>query len=195
MSDTAAVRRFDKRREGRKTSNAEWVNPHDRDARIGKTKDGATDLIYKPEHVNDLESGAIISAQMLPGDLADSQGMANRLLAAVGLLHTVAPEVPVESLAPEVAADEGSFSAGEVAVRQGCLVRTVLVDPHRHRRSAQAPKRPRRCGRRCTARAARRKAGAAKPCCDGAVSIWNEVSATCLIMAGCVVPRCVAWRI
>ena len=140
VSDTAAVRRFDQRREGRKTSNVEWVNPHDPDAKVGKTKDGATDMIYKPEHVNDLDSGAIVSAQMLPGDLADSQGMAERVLGAVGLLHTVAPEVPAESLAQEIAADEGYFSAGEVAILQECLMRTVIVDPHRHRRSAKAPK-------------------------------------------------------
>jgi transposase len=140
VSDTAAVRRFDKRREGRKTSNTEWVNPHDPEAKVGKTKDGATDMIYKPEHINDLDSGAIISAQVLPGDLADSQEMAERVLGAVGLLHTVAPEVAVESLAQEVVADEGYFSAGQVAILQECAIRTVIVDPHRHRRSAQAPK-------------------------------------------------------
>lgn len=140
VSDIAAVRRFDKRREGRKTSNTEWVNPHDPAAKVGRTKDGATDMIYKPEHVNDLDSGAIVSAQVLPGDLADSEEMAERVLSAVGLLHRVAPDVAVESLAQEVVADEGYFSAGEVAILQACAMRTVIVDPHRHRRSAKAPK-------------------------------------------------------
>jgi len=140
ITDTAAVRRFDKKREGRKTSNTEWVNPHDRDAKVGKTKDGATDMIYKPEHVSDLDSGAIISPQMLPGDLADSQEMADRVLVAVGTLQMVAPEVPAESWAKDVAADEGYFSAGEVALLQESGIRTVIVDPHRHRRSAEAPR-------------------------------------------------------
>ncbi len=140
VSDTAAVRRFDKRREGRKTSNLEWVNPHDPEAKVGRTKDGATDMIYKPEHVNDLDSGAIISAQVLPGDLADSQEMAERVLGAVGLLHTAAPEVAVENLAREVVADEGYFSAEQVGILQSCAIRTVIVDPHRHRRSALAAK-------------------------------------------------------
>jgi transposase len=139
-SDPAAVRRFDKRREGRKTSNTEWVNPHDPEAKVGRTKDGATDMIYKPEHVNDLDSGAILSAQVLPGDLADSQEMAERVLGAVGLLHQVAPKAPVESLARELAGDEGYFSAGQVALLQECGIRTIIVDPQRHRRSAQAPK-------------------------------------------------------
>ena len=140
VSDTAAVRRFDKRREGRKTSNAEWVNPHDPEAKVGRTKDGATDMIYKPEHVNDLDSGAIISAQVLSGDLGDSQEMADRVLSAVGLLHTVIPEVPAESLAREIVADEGYFSAEQVGILQNCAMRTVIVDPHRHRRSQQAAK-------------------------------------------------------
>ena len=139
-SDTAAVRRFDKRREGRKTSNIEWVNPHDPEAKVGRTKDGATDMIYKPEHVNDLDSGAILSAQVLPGDLADSQEMAERVLGAVGLLQRVAPKAAVGSLARELAGDEGYFSASQVAILQECAIRTVIVDPQRHRRSAQAPK-------------------------------------------------------
>jgi len=140
VNDTTAVRRFDKHREGRKTSNTEWVNPHDPDAKVGRTKDGATDMIYKPEHVNDLDSGAILSAQVLPGDLADSQEMAERVLGAVGLLHKVAPEVAAASLAPEVVADEGYFSVGQVAILQECAIRTVIVDPQRRRRTVQAAK-------------------------------------------------------
>ena len=54
------VRRFDKNRPGRKTSNEEWKNPNDPQAKVGRTKDGACDMIYKPEHVTDLESGAIV---------------------------------------------------------------------------------------------------------------------------------------
>ena len=33
--DEGAVRRFDKKRPGRRTSNQEWKNPHDRQARWG----------------------------------------------------------------------------------------------------------------------------------------------------------------
>ena len=62
--DEVAVRRFDKNREGRKTSNKEWVNPHDPDAKVGKRKDGACDMIHKPEHTIDLESGAILAAEV-----------------------------------------------------------------------------------------------------------------------------------
>jgi transposase len=55
-ADTAAVRKFDRNRPG-KGSNQDWENPHDPDAKIGPKKDGATDLIYKPETVVDLDSG------------------------------------------------------------------------------------------------------------------------------------------
>lgn len=43
--DTKAVRRFDKKRPGRKTSNADWHNPHDPAAKVGRTKDGACDMV------------------------------------------------------------------------------------------------------------------------------------------------------
>jgi transposase len=56
--DAAAVRKFDRNRPG-KGSNQEWENPHDPDAKIGPKKDGATDMIYKPEAVVDLDTGAI----------------------------------------------------------------------------------------------------------------------------------------
>ena len=52
--DEGAVRRFDKNRPGRRTSNEEWKNPHDPQAKVGRTKDGACDMIYKPEHVSHL---------------------------------------------------------------------------------------------------------------------------------------------
>ena len=45
-ADTKAVRRFDRKREGRRTGNAEWANPHDPEAKVGRTKDGACDMTY-----------------------------------------------------------------------------------------------------------------------------------------------------
>ena len=66
------MRRFDRHRPG-KGSNQEWVNPHEPDAKIGRTKDGATDMIYKPEAVVDLDTGAIVQADVQPGDF-DADG-------------------------------------------------------------------------------------------------------------------------
>src|SRR5208283_2760369 len=56
-ADAAAVRRFDKGRPGRKTSNQEWVNPFDPEAKVAPAKDGATDMLYKPENIVDLDTG------------------------------------------------------------------------------------------------------------------------------------------
>jgi len=44
--------RFDRQRKN-KASNKDWVNPHDRDARITKMKDGRTHLAHKAEHAVD----------------------------------------------------------------------------------------------------------------------------------------------
>src|SRR2546430_705264 len=84
--DSAAVRKFDRKRPG-KGSNAEWKNPHDPDAKIGRTKDGATDMIYKPEAVGDLDTGAIVQAEVHPGDQADHKEMAARVLEAQQNIH------------------------------------------------------------------------------------------------------------
>ena len=61
--DSEAVRQFDRKRP-KKMSNDDWKNPHDPDAKIGPTKAGAIDMIYKPEHTVDLETGAIVQAEV-----------------------------------------------------------------------------------------------------------------------------------
>jgi transposase len=128
--DDQAVRRFDKKRPGRKTSNQEWVNPHEPEARIGKTKDGATDMIYKPEHVVDLETGAIVAAEVRPGDAADTAELPARMVEAGVTLERVMPEVAVEKLVQSMTGDKGYFALGEIAELQALGIRTVVSDPH-----------------------------------------------------------------
>ena len=79
--DSAAVRKFDRKRP-KKMSNQEWENPDEPDAKIGPKKDGATDMIYKPETVVDLDSGAIVGAEILPGNQADHQEVSTHILEA-----------------------------------------------------------------------------------------------------------------
>ena len=57
--------RLDRKRKGKRLSNAEWASPTDPEARIAKLKDGRTHLAYKPEHAVDLDSGAIVAAEGL----------------------------------------------------------------------------------------------------------------------------------
>jgi transposase len=131
--DAAAVRKFDRNRPG-KGSNQEWVNPHDPDAKIGRTKDGATDMIYKPEAVVDLDTGAIVQAQVLPGDAADHQHLAGRVLEAQENLNR-AEEKPLDTLTVQsITSDKGYYAVSELQTLQGEGIRTVISDPISNRR-------------------------------------------------------------
>jgi len=141
--DTAAVRKFDRHRPG-KGSNQEWQNPHDPDAKIGRTKDGATDMIYKPEAVVDLDTGAIVQAQVQLGDEADHQDMAGRILEAQQNINRGCVK-PLDTLTVRsVTSDKGYYAVSELQALQKEGVRTVIADPIGNRRLdklAAAPKR------------------------------------------------------
>jgi transposase len=131
--DAAAVRRFDRNRPG-KGSNQQWQNPHDPDAKIGRTKDGATDMIYKPEAVVDLDSGAVVQADVHPGDQADHKEMATRVLQAQQTINQ-ACEQPLERLTvTSVTSDKGYYAVGELEALQQEGIRTVISDPVENRR-------------------------------------------------------------
>lgn len=131
--DTAAVRRFDRHRPG-KGSNQEWQNPHDPDARIGRTKDGATDMIYKPEAVVDLDTGALVQADVHPGDQADHKEMAARVLEAQQTLNEATGEPPGTLTVTSVTSDKGYYAVGELQALQHEGIRTVISDPIDNRR-------------------------------------------------------------
>jgi transposase len=129
-NDRAAVANFDRKRKGRKTSNKEWHNPHDTDAKIGKTKHGATDMLYKPEHTVDLETGAIVNATVLLGDQGDAEGLTERIDVAREQLESIGL-ADVES----VTSDKGYCKAKELALLQARGLRTIIPDgqPKRNR--------------------------------------------------------------
>src|SRR6478672_10252622 len=95
--------RLDRERKGKRLSNAEWASPTDPEARIAKLKDGRTRLAYKPEHAVDLDTGAIVAAEVHPADRGDTATLPGTLataeanLAAVGATPT--PEDPAELVA------------------------------------------------------------------------------------------------
>jgi len=131
--DTAAVRRFDRHRPG-KGSNQEWQNPHDPDAKIGRTKDGATDMIYKPEAVVDLDTGAIVQAEVHPGDQADHKDLAGRVLEAQQTINQASGEKPDTLTVTSVTADKGYYAVNELQPLQQEGIRTVICDPIDNRR-------------------------------------------------------------
>ena len=148
--DAAAVRRFDKKRPGRKTSNQEWVNPNDPDAKVAKAKDGATDMLYKPEHIVDLDTGVIVSAEVRQADEADVEGLAERTMAAAALVGAIRAELlaagqkQVPLATATLTADKGYYSVAEVeAIQEGGL-KTVISDPLRHRRADKLDQEERR---------------------------------------------------
>jgi hypothetical protein len=126
--DKAAVARFDRTRKDRKTSNEEWYNPNDPDAKIGKTKNGATDMVYKCEHIVDLDTGAIIDADILLGNRADSDCLSERIIDAQIRLNDVsdnpAEEMPVET----ITADKGYYCVEEITNIQCLGFDTVIPD-------------------------------------------------------------------
>jgi transposase len=150
-SDAAAVRRFDKKRPGRKTSNAEWQNPHDPDAKVGRTKRGATRMIYKPEHVVDLETGAIVDADVRPGDEHDTADLAARVVEAEARMNRALGEPENTQCAETVTADMGYFKVDEITQLQDLEFETVISDPISNRRTDKLTE-----AERCALDAARR---------------------------------------
>ena len=131
--DTAAVRRFDRHRPG-KGSNQAWQNPHDPDAKIGRTKDGATDMIYKPEAVVDLDTGAIVQAEVHPGDQADHKEMGTRVWEAQQTINQASGEKPDTLTVTSVTADKGYYAVNELQALQQEGIRTIICDPIDNRR-------------------------------------------------------------
>ncbi len=54
------LRRFDKKRKGKKLSNKEWRSSTDPDSRITKMKDSRTHLAYKAEKTIDLDTDMVL---------------------------------------------------------------------------------------------------------------------------------------
>src|SRR6188472_4498344 len=101
--------RLDRKRKGKRLSNAEWVSPTDPEARIAKLKDGRTRLAYKPEHAVDLDTGAIVAAEVHAADRGDTATLPGTLENAAR--HLAAVEVAPSAEAPaELVADKGYHS-------------------------------------------------------------------------------------
>jgi transposase len=131
--DATAVRKFDRNRPG-KGSNQEWENPHDPDAKIGPKKDGATDMIYKPEAVVDLDTGAVVQAEVHLGDQADHKEVATRILEAQQAINEVQAKELETLTVRTVTSDKGYYAISEVEALQSEEIKTVIADPVKNRR-------------------------------------------------------------
>jgi transposase len=132
--DSEAVRQFDRKRP-KKMSNEEWENPYEPDAKIGLTKPGAIDMIYKPEHTVDLDTGAILQAEVRLGHEADPKDLALHVLQAQENINQV-QDRPAESLTIQSAtADKGYHALPELQQLQREGIRTVISDPIKNRKT------------------------------------------------------------
>ena len=139
-ADDEAVRRMDRKRK-KKTSNAEWVNPHDRDAEVTKMKDGTTHLAYKAEQAVDLDTGAIVAITTQGGATGDTTSVFETLPAAgVAVSEQIATpaakgeyKVHEQGLC-EVVTDKGYHSGAGLAAMREMGVRTYVSVPQQPRR-------------------------------------------------------------
>src|SRR6478752_7644178 len=122
--------RLDRKRKGKRLSNAEWASPTDPEARIAKLKDGRTHLAYKPEHAVDLDTGAIVAAEVHAADQGDTATLPDTLevaeanLAAVGAGPT--PEDPAE-----LVADKGYHSRDGLKDLEDGPWKSRIAEPRR----------------------------------------------------------------
>jgi transposase len=101
--------RLDRKRKGKRLSNAEWASPSDPEARIAKLKDGRTRLAYKPEHAVDLDTGAIVAAEVHAADRGDTTTLPETLETAEANLAAVGA-APMPEAPAELVADKGYHS-------------------------------------------------------------------------------------
>jgi transposase len=120
------LRRFDKQRKDKKVSNEEWVSETDPDARIAKMKDGTTHLAYKAEHVVDLDSELIVTAEIYHADQADTNTLEDSVQQAQTNLREAGSAAQIE----DVAADKG-YHANQTltALAQHTPCRTYIPEP------------------------------------------------------------------
>jgi transposase len=129
--------RVDRKRK-KKGSNRDWVNPHDRDARITKMKDGRTHLGHKAEHAVDMETGAVVAITLQEAHLGDTTTVKETLAeAGETVAELIAREAEVSPLeAPkvnlggieEVVADKGYHSGPVLEEMKAAGVRTYIPE-------------------------------------------------------------------
>jgi transposase len=127
------LRRFDRKRKDKKVSNDDWENRHDPEAKITKMKDGRTHLAYKAEHVVDLQTEAILAAEIYAADAADTATLVPSLEQAQANVESTESGRTIE----KAAADKGYHAADTLVECQELDllgVKTYIPEPRGRRR-------------------------------------------------------------
>ena len=139
-----ALARLDRKRK-KKTSNKDWTNPHDPDAKITKMKDGRTHLAHKAEHAVDLETGAIVAVTVQGADQGDTTTLGETATAAADQIEDAQADVDEPQSLEEIIGDKGYHSNQSMVDLEAVGVRSYIAEPDRGRRDwskepeAQAP--------------------------------------------------------
>jgi transposase len=139
-----ALARLDRRRKKR-TSNTDWKNPFDPDAKITKMKDGRTHLAHKAEHAIDLDSGALVAVTLQGADLGDTTSLVETAITAAEQVEAAHAASPTPAALTELIADKGYHSNQTMIDLHAVGVRSYIAEPDRGRRDwthapeAQAP--------------------------------------------------------
>jgi transposase len=136
--------RLDRKRK-KKTSNKDWTNPHDPDAKVTKMKDGRTHLAHKAEHAVDLETGAIVAVTLQGADEGDTTTIRETATAAAEQVEDAQADVDEPQALEEIIGDKGYHSNQSMVDLEAVGIRSYIAEPDRGRRDwskepeAQAP--------------------------------------------------------
>jgi transposase len=129
----AALARLDRRRKKR-TSNKDWENPSDPDAKITKMKDGRTHLAHKAEHAVDLDSGALLAVTVQGADVGDTTSLIETAIMAAEQIEAASAAAGAPTELVELVADRGYHSNQTLVDLHAVGVRSYIVEPDRGRR-------------------------------------------------------------
>jgi transposase len=136
--------RLDRRRK-KQTSNKDWENPSDPDAKITKMKDGRTHLAHKAEHAVDLDTSALVAVTLHGADVGDTTSLVETALAAAEQIEAAHTASSTPAALSEIVADKGYHSNQTMIDLEAVAVRSYIAEPERGRRDwtktpeAQAP--------------------------------------------------------
>ena len=139
-----ALARLDRKRK-KKTSNKDWTNPHDPDAKVTKMKDGRTHLAHKAEHAVDLETGAIVAVTLQGADEGDTTTIVETAITAAKQVEDAQVDVDEPQTLDEIIGDKGYHSNQTMVDLEAVGIRSYISEPDRGRRDwseepeAQAP--------------------------------------------------------
>jgi hypothetical protein len=123
--------RMDRKRAGKKLSNEDWESTTDPEARIARLKDGRTRLAYKPEHAVDLDTGAIVAAEVHPADQGDTTTLPSTLETTKANLGRVTRTPPRPDDPAELVADKGYHSREVLKSLEDGPWKTRVAEPDR----------------------------------------------------------------